>query len=162
MQASLPKVDGDDLLEASAVDLDSESDAGFDLEGLNSEDEESDGGEEKELVDKDENVDEEVSALESESEGSDQFSLAEASDADDLMDLDAEIPDGLIEYDGSDVSSVDEESGWHGLPKSAAPKRKAGEPVKQDRKRRKLRSLPTFVDYDTYAKMIEDAQEDDV
>lgn len=85
-------------------------------------------------------------------------SLVEASDNEDLVPLDGDIPEGLIEFDGSE-NDVDEEEEWTGISTDANhKKRKRGE-EKQD-KNKKLRSLPTFASYEEYAKMIEDGPED--
>jgi ribosome biogenesis protein MAK21 len=89
-----------------------------------------------------------------ESEEEEAFELAEASDNDDLLSLDADGPEGLIEYDGTD-------SEWGGIEtEEAGEKRKRRDEWKERRK--KLRSLPTFASYDEYAKMIEDGPEDDI
>jgi len=80
--------------------------------------------------------------------------LAEASDNDDLLSLDADGPESLIEYDGTD-------SEWGGIEtEEVGEKRKRRDEWKERRK--KLRSLPTFASYDEYAKMIEDGPEDDI
>lgn len=94
-----------------------------------------------------------------EEEGSEVLSLAEASDAEDLLSLDADVPDGLIEFDGSEAESeVDEE--WGGISETTNKKRKRGDDEKS--KRKKLRSLPTFASYDDFAKLIEDGPEDNL
>jgi len=91
-------------------------------------------------------------------------SLVKASDNEDLISLDGEVPEGLIEYDGSDVSDGEavEEREWGGISGSAgnAIKRKSEE--SKGGKRKKLRSLPTFASYDDYAKLIEEGPEDDI
>lgn len=99
----------------------------------------------------------------------DGLSLAEASDAEDLLPLDAEVPTGLIEYDGSDApggSEDEEEWGGIGVGGTASKKRKRGEEGAKGRGRgkgrKKLRALPTFASYEAYAAMIEDGPEDDV
>lgn len=92
---------------------------------------------------------------------SDALSLAEGSDNDDLLDLDDDLPAGLIDYSGSDAGSAaggDEISnGFEG-----GQKRKRNEENKDRGKRKKLRSLPTFASYEDYAKMIEEGPEDDI
>ncbi|KAH9946569.1 CBF-domain-containing protein [Amylocystis lapponica] len=114
----------------------------------------------------DESGEEDIQKTEEDNSGeeSDALSLAEASDADDLLSLDAEVPMGLIEYDGSDRPDVeqDEEEEWGGISgtDSKPKKRKRGEDGKERRKR--LRALPTFASYEDYAKMIEDGPEDNV
>jgi ribosome biogenesis protein MAK21 len=89
----------------------------------------------------------------------DDFSMVEASDNEDLLSLD-EVPRGLIEYDGiADEDGGDVEEEWNGF--GSTKKRKQENESKRE-KRKKLRSLPTFASYDDYAKMIEDAPEDDI
>jgi ribosome biogenesis protein MAK21 len=91
---------------------------------------------------------------EDEDEEDHEFELAEASDNDDLLSLDADAPEGLIEYDEA-------KSEWGGIETGeAGEKRKRRDEWKERRK--KLRSLPTFASYDEYAKMIEDGPEDDI
>ena len=102
---------------------------------------------------------------------SDDLSFAEGSDAEDLIDLDDDVPEGLLGYPGSDsdvndeVPNADEE--WSGFGDAAddanTKKRKRGA-AKDDgkQKKKKLRSLPTFASYEDYAKMIEEGPEDDV
>ena len=114
-------------------------------------------------VSEDENDDEE-------NEGDDDgLSLAEASDNEDLISLDGDLPHGLIEYDGSDVDAdgddddaatlvKDEE--WGGISSGNDKKRKR-EDARTGR-RKKLRSLPTFASYEDYAKLIEEGLEDDI
>lgn len=96
------------------------------------------------------------------SDGEDGLSLAEGSDNEDLISLDGDIPEGLIEYDGSDVDDADEDADeeWGGITSAQGSKRKR-EDTKSE-KRKKLRSLPTFASYEDYAKMIEDGPEDDI
>lgn len=88
----------------------------------------------------------------------DGLSLVEASDDEDLVSLDqgVDIPDGLIEYDGSDASDAEEEE-WGGIGNT---KRKRKDEMGGQKK--KLKSLPTFATYEDYAKMIEDGPEDDL
>ncbi|THH16047.1 hypothetical protein EW146_g4548 [Bondarzewia mesenterica] len=94
----------------------------------------------------------------------DAFSMVEASDAEDLIDLDEDEPNGLIDYNGSDVESGgEEEEEWAGFENGAGGKRKRGYKDKgMKNKRKKIRSLPTFASYEDYAKMIEDGPEDNV
>lgn len=108
-----------------------------------------------------------------EGEGDD-LSLAEASDNEDLISLDGDLPHGLIEYDGSDVDAEDidgddddddattleKDEEWGGISSETNKKRKR-EDVKTV-KRKKLRSLPTFASYEDYAKLIEEGLEDDI
>ena len=92
----------------------------------------------------------------------DAFSLAEGSDADDLIPLE-DMPGGLIEFAGSDVedggSIPAEDEEWTGFS-GGNKKRKRGEDEGKGRK--KKRALPTFASYEDYAKLIEDAPEDDI
>lgn len=96
-----------------------------------------------------------------EEDDEDALSLVEGSDAEDLLPLDANVPQGLIEYDGSDAEAGDEDEEWGGIGGAATNKRKhGGEDDKK--KRKKIRSLPTFASYEDYAKMIEDGPEDNI
>lgn len=92
------------------------------------------------------------------------LSLAEGSDADDLIDLDDDIPEGLVEYPGSESGEGDSEGGeWTGFGGGdAGTKRKRGGKHDDGKKKKKLRSLPTFASYEDYAKMIEEGPEDDI
>ncbi|KAF8634313.1 hypothetical protein AX15_000974, partial [Amanita polypyramis BW_CC] len=85
------------------------------------------------------------------SEDNDVFALMEASDNDDLVSLEAEVPEGLIKQGGTD--SDDEE--WGGIEGEGAGKKRRRKEERKD-KRKKLRSLPTFASYEEYAKMIEE------
>lgn len=138
MQASMPRMAGDEDIIA-----DSDSVAS-DLDG-------SDGNEEEVEIDEEDEV---------EAGGSgDDFSMVEASDNEDLLGLD-EVPRGLIEHDGiTDEDSGDGEEQWNGF--GGTKKRKQENESKRE-KRKKLRSLPTFASYEDYAKMIEDGPEDDI
>ena len=108
-----------------------------------------------------------------EAEGdNDGLSLAEASDNEDLISLDGDLPHGLIEYDGSDADAGDtdrddndaatlaKDEEWGGISSGNDKKRKR----ENDKtgKRKKLRSLPTFASYEDYAKLIEEGLEDDI
>ncbi|KAF9062024.1 CBF/Mak21 family-domain-containing protein [Rhodocollybia butyracea] len=133
MQASMPKArgDDDDLMEASDVDIDDDSD---DLD--------------------------------------DGLSLAEGSDNEDLISFNGDVPDGLIEYDGSDYDTDadaegggggEEEEEWGGIDNGGDAKSKKRKRIDEDKKRRKkLKSLPTFASYEDYAKLIEEGPEDDI
>ena len=92
-------------------------------------------------------------------ENSDGFSFAESSDNGDLVDLDDDIPEGLIDYDGSDANNSPDEEEWAGF---GGQKRKLDGDQKDHSRRKKLRSLPTFASYEDYAKMINDGPEDDI
>ena len=106
--------------------------------------------------------DEDESQPEDGAENSDALSLVEGSDNEDLLDLDAEIPMGLIEYGGSDAGEDAEEEEWGGV--DGGQKRKRGDEKKEKDggRRKKLRSLPTFASYEDYAKMIDEGPEDDI
>jgi ribosome biogenesis protein MAK21 len=93
-------------------------------------------------------------------EHSDILALAEGSDNDDLIDLDEDLPEGLIDYDGSGAEGAPEEEEWAGF--GGGQKRKREDENRYHGRRKKLRSLPTFASYEDYAKMIEDGPEDDV
>ncbi|KAG2121610.1 ribosome biogenesis protein [Suillus clintonianus] len=140
MQASMPRMAGDEDLMA-----DSDSVAS----GLD----DSDG---------DDGDDGEVEVAEEDEDGGsgDDFSMVEDSDNEDLIGLD-EVPQGLIEYDGivEEEDHGDGEEQWNGFGNTK--KRKQENDSKRE-KRKKLRSLPTFASYEDYAKMIEDGPEDDI
>ncbi|KAJ3712468.1 CBF/Mak21 family-domain-containing protein [Lentinula raphanica] len=139
MQASMPKAlgDDDDLMSDSDADIDDEDE---DVAGSFEDEDLSDEAEAEELSD-------------------DGLSLVEGSDNEDLISLNDDLPEGLIEYDGSDAGDDDTEE-WGGISVDKSKKRKRNE---EDKKRRKkLKSLPTFASYDDYAKMIEEGPEDDV
>ena len=98
---------------------------------------------------------------------SEDFDLAEGSDADDLLPLDAEVQMGLIDYDGPDSDGGGESDAeeWGGISSGLdgkhSGKRKRAEDGKKAQ-RKKLRSLPTFASYEDYAKLIEDGPEDNI
>lgn len=99
----------------------------------------------------------------------DVFSLAEASDAEDLLPLDADVPmQGLIEYDGPGAFATedDERAEWGGISEAGSKKkRKRGEEKEKEGgkgRRKKLRSLPTFASWEEYAALIEDGPEDNI
>ena len=108
-------------------------------------------------------LDDEEAEEEDERDDDDALSLAEASDAEDLLSLDEDLPEGLIEYDGSDADSdaeiPEEEEEWGGI--GGGKKRKRGDDDAKSRKK-KLRSLPTFASYEDYAKLIDDQPEDNI
>jgi ribosome biogenesis protein MAK21 len=153
----MPKAEGDDdLMDDSDVDID-------DDEGLSL----SDSDEEGHVVDSDpddEDEDDEDEAENGSSNDGDGLSLVEASDNEDLISLNGDVPDGLIEYDGSDADhNPEEEEVWGGISGSGgtgAKRKREGE--SKSERRKKLRSLPTFASYEDYAKMIEDGPEDDI
>jgi len=155
MNATLPKADGDeDLMENSEDDLveeDVDEDINFD-----------DDSELAPSNEEDEDVGDENKADESDDEEA--LSLVEASDNEDLVSLDGDVPEGLIEHDGSDVSDEEavEEREWDGISGSAGNAKKRKSEESKGGKRKKLRSLPTFASYDDYAKLIEEGPEDDI
>lgn len=153
MKASMPKVDGqdDDLLDDS-------DELPSDLVMDDDDDEDPEGGDSN-IEDKDEVADAQMADSEEDADG-DGFSLAEGSDEDDLINLDDDVPHGLIDFPGTEAAEDEEWTGF-GDDSGAGGKRKRGkEEVKV--KRKKLRSLPTFASYEDYAKMIEDAPEDNI
>ena len=140
MQATMPKAAGDsDLMEDSDSD-DIMSDMG---------DVDSDGS-----IEAEEKLNEDAEHL-------DALSLAEDSDNEDLLDLDEELPQGLIDYDGSDSDDDGNEGEWQGVG-ATRNKRKRGDETKGQSRRKKLRSLPTFASYEDYAKLIDEGPEDDI
>jgi len=147
MKATIPKFEADDedLMEDS-VDEDEEPDLdGFsDMDGPDEEDQEEGEGEGNS------------------SEG--EFSLAEASDDDDLVPLDGDILDEMIDFDGSDDGTDEETTTWGGISVSGECGNKKRKWIETEKggKRKKLRSLPTFASYEDYAEMIEDGPEDDI
>jgi len=147
MKATIPKFEADDedLMEDS-VDEDEEpdSDGYSDMDGPDEEDQEEGEGEGNS------------------SEG--EFSLAEASDDDDLVPLDGDILDEMIDFDCSDDGTDEETTTWGGISVSGESGNKKRKWVETEKggKRKKLRSLPTFASYEDYAKMIEDGPEDDI
>ncbi|KAF5366355.1 hypothetical protein D9757_011459 [Collybiopsis confluens] len=156
MQASMPRAQGDDdLLDGS--DLDDDDD---DSELGSIADEDGDEGED--ALNVGDNSDDDDDAL----------SLVEASDDDDLISMngEADVPDGLIEYDGSDADTDDNDNKgdeeWSGIGGGGGEgdgKSKKRKRQEDDKKRRKkLKSLPTFASYEDYAKLIEDGPEDDI
>jgi ribosome biogenesis protein MAK21 len=142
--------DEDDDEVPSGLDDDSEADS--DDESI---DDELGDDEEVEFSDDDEDL----------GSDSDALSLAEGSDNEDLVPLD-EIPDGLIEYDGSDASDAAGDDGeWGGIDGGASKnlkRKRKGDEESSSKGKRKKRKLPTFASYEDYAKMIEDGPEDDI
>ncbi|KAJ3500462.1 hypothetical protein NLJ89_g9785 [Agrocybe chaxingu] len=160
MKASMPAAgdDEDDLMD----DSDSEDD----------EDEVPEFGDDSDLAvedDLEEDDEDDGDAEEKEKEDSDDddvMSLIEGSDNEDLISLDGDVPEGLglIEYDGSDDSDSDDGGGDPVGTSKNDKKRKHDEATAGGKggKRKKLRSLPTFASYEDYAKLIEEAPEDDI
>ena len=109
---------------------------------------------------------------EDDDEDDDKFSLVELSDAEDLIPLDeAEamvFQDGVIEWPGdeSDLSEgEDEDEEWTGFGNGSSipgKKRKRNDGEVEQKKRKKVRSLPTFASYEDYAKLIEEGPEDEI
>ncbi|KAM6499394.1 CBF/Mak21 family domain containing protein [Amanita muscaria] len=133
MKSTMPQVPGDD----DEGDLLEDSDELPDLDMSEEDEEEIEGDEEEEESD------------------SDELGLAEGSDNEGLVSLDEEVPEGLIEYNGTEAKE------WAGIEsEEIGKKRKRGTERRDERK--KLRSLPTFASYDEYARMIEDTPEDGI
>ncbi|KAK7687630.1 hypothetical protein QCA50_008844 [Cerrena zonata] len=149
MKATMPtELQGDDLMDDS-------DEMPSDLDEDEEDEDEAELGDDEDEDEKDEDEDEER-------DDDDALSLAEDSDAEDLLSLDADVPEGLVEYDGSDVGSEDEapqEEEWGGI--DGGKKRKRGDDDSKSKKK-KLRSLPTFASYEDYAKLIEDEPEDNI
>ena len=159
MKATMPsELQDDDLM----VDSDESDDVPSGLDDVSSADDESDDEEASEDEPSDVGRDDEDDGDE------DAFSLVEGSDAEDLLSLDADVPMGLIEYDGSDAGESEGEAGnqneeWGGI--ASGPEKKGKRKREEDGKkaqRKKLRSLPTFASYEDYAKLIEDGPEDNL
>jgi len=83
------------------------------------------------------------------------FSSAEASDTDDLVHLGAKTPVGITKR--GQTGSAAQES-----PVFGDKKRKRKGPGKEDMQisKKKLRTLPTFANYEDFAQMIEDESEE--
>ncbi|KAJ7184372.1 CBF/Mak21 family-domain-containing protein, partial [Mycena filopes] len=96
---------------------------------------------------------------EEEDDDDDALSLVEGSDNEDLVPLDADFP-GLLEYESDGGAEGAEDEEWGGISAGGDKKRKREDSSNQRRK--KMRSLPTFASYEDYAKMIDDAPEDDI
>lgn len=138
MQASMPRMAGDEDLMADSDSVASDLD-------------DSDGDDEEVEID--------VEDEDEDADSGDDLSMVEASDNEDLLGLD-EVPRGLVECDRiSDEDGGDDEEQWDGF--GSTKKRKQENESKRE-KRKKLRSLPTFASYEDYAKMIEDGPEDDI
>ncbi|KAI6127001.1 CBF-domain-containing protein [Pisolithus sp. B1] len=187
MKATMPAMEGDDELPSELDDEDedlpfeqSEEDEDLlsqqddegdeDLSSLSEEDDEGDkhisfeeGDEDDEEVEAEVEVEEDKTSDRGDAdEPDDAFSLAEASDDDDLLAVD-DMP-GLIEYDGSDVSAEDGEGGDEETRFGGGrdKRKRKGKSEDRERKRKKRKTLPTFASYEDYAKMIEDGPEDNI
>ncbi|CAE6415012.1 unnamed protein product [Rhizoctonia solani] len=104
--------------------------------------------------------DETIQDKDSDSGAEDDESLEGGIMPDDLGDSDEELefaedPEDLIELSGGDVSSSD------GEPVRGKRKKSSTADSKRE-KRKKLRRLPTFASAEDYAKMIDEAPEDDI
>jgi ribosome biogenesis protein MAK21 len=138
MKASMPRADDDDdndeIIERSIDDSELDehvpSDAEGDQEGLS----ESDGG------------------------FNFGFSSASASDTDDLVHLDAEVP---VDLTNREKATSAQETSVFGDGKKRKRKVPRNEEDSRIRKK-KLRSLPTFASYEDYAQIIEDEPEENV
>ena len=163
MKATMPKeLEDEGLLDDS--DEDDSVPSGLDDSDEDEDGAEEDAGEEVGDDDDDEPVSKHKEGDEDDNEDDDVLSMIEASDAEDLLPLDADVPDGLIEYDGSDAGSDDEAEEWGGVTADGPTTKKRKRSENEDRKsrRKKLRSLPTFASYEDYAKLIEDGPEDNI
>ncbi|KAF8431689.1 CBF/Mak21 family-domain-containing protein [Boletus edulis BED1] len=136
MQATMPGEEGDEAFLEEDYDIDDDELLSDPNASSNSTAEGSEGFDEGEI--------------------GDSTSFAEGSDDDDLVVVD-DIPNGLIEYDGSDAET-EQDREWGGI--SGGDKRKWNDKSQTGRKKRK--TLPTFASYEEYARMIEDGPEDDV
>ena len=115
---------------------------------------------------------EEASEVDDDDDDDDKLSLVESSDAEDLIPLDeAEVlafKDGLVDWPGDESDSSDGEneeeewSGFGGGSPTPGEKRKRKGDEEGQKKRKKVRSLPTFASYEDYAKLIEEGPEDDI
>jgi ribosome biogenesis protein MAK21 len=113
-----------------------------------------------ELLEDDDDSSESEEVERDQEDDEDALSLVEESDNEDLISLDADIPDGLIDFD--ETMPNDEHEEWGGIEGVASKKRKRGSDRDQKERKKKLRSLPTFASYEDYAKMIEDSPEDNI
>ena len=100
--------------------------------------------------------DSKIHLLDDDSDGDDLLSLLEGSNNEDLISLDEDVPDGLVEYDGSDEEAHTQDEEWGG----------SGGWFQQEMqiegvtgaKRKKPRFLPTFASNEDYVTMIEDGR----
>ncbi|EIN04447.1 CBF-domain-containing protein [Punctularia strigosozonata HHB-11173 SS5] len=161
MKATMPREEGDDDL---LMDDEDEDDLPSDLDDAVADDLSADSDAEAgpDVADDDQEEDEDAESAQDDDDDDDGLSLAEASDAEDLVDLDEEVPEGLIPYDGSDAGTDEDEGDaeeWGGIG-GGTKKRKRASEVRRGRK--KLKSLPTFATYEDYAAMIENSAEDNI
>ena len=133
-------------------------------------DEDDDGGSLAGLRDSEDDAEEPSEVYEDDDD--DQLSLAESSGAEDLIPLDeAEalaFRDGLIDWPASEGDSSDDENedeewgGFGGDTPALGEKRKRNGGTEGQKKRKRVRSLPTFASYEDYAKLIEEGPDDDI
>ena len=85
-------------------------------------------------------------------------------DDDDLVGSDIDAPDGLLHFRPDGEAQGEEEWGGIGTGATAArKKRKAKEqPDGRRRKKQRLRDLPTFASVEQYAKLIDEADEENL
>lgn len=112
-----------------------------------------------------------VDPEDSEDSGDDdaKLSLVESSDAEELIPLDeaeemASKDDLINRPDEGDSDGEGEDGEWTGFgigsPTLGEKRKRNG--GKEQKKRKKARSLPTFASYDDYARLIEEGPEDDI
>ena len=100
---------------------------------------------------------EDSEAEDDQDDNSDSLSLVEASDNEDLISLDGDVPDSdLIEYDVFDAREDEE---WGGIEAGTVGGQKGQREKPRGGKRKKVKSLPTIA---SYAKMVEDGPENDI
>jgi ribosome biogenesis protein MAK21 len=151
MKASMPK------------ELDVSEDEGSIPSGIDPDDDHSLAG----LEDSEESGDDAEELSEVGEDDDDKLSLAESSDAEDLIPLD-EARAGLMNWpeDGDDSpNGEDEDEEWTGFggdPPALGEKRKRSGGKEERKGRKKVRSLPTFASYEDYAKLIEEGPEDHI
>lgn len=109
-------------------------------------------------------------------EGGEGSGIEFAESDDDLLDSDAEIPEGLFDPDADSIAPSGDDEGeeeWGGVDAKPGQKRKTtkistiarddGGIGKEDRKkRRKIKHLPTFASMEDYEKLIDQSPEDNI
>ena len=95
------------------------------------------------------------------------FSLVESSDGEDLIPLDEAqqmaFQDGPMDWpDERGSDSEDEEWAGFGNGSPALGEKRKRKSGGEQKRRKKVRSLPTFASYEDYAKLIEKGPEDDI
>ena len=87
-------------------------------------------------------------------------------DDDDIVGSDADAPDGLLRLSSDEAQGEDEEEEWGGIGTGAVAtekKRKAKDQPNGGRgKKRRLRDLPTFASAEQYARLIDEADEENL